>query len=130
MVGNVDSDLVSGEEVKAQSSETGPGVDLYAPGTNIMSATSTVNKFTDGAYPSDSSYRITNISGTSMAAPQVAGLLATYGEINPNATPAQMKVWLSKHSTRCSDDPQITDNDYTNYRSLLGGNNLFAFPRI
>ena len=131
MVGNVDSDLVSGEEVKAQSSETGPGVDLYAPGTNIMSATSTVNKFTDGAYPSDSSYRITNISGTSMAAPQVAGLLATYGEINPNATPAQMKVWAEQTAKQdVLDDQGNTDNDYTNYRSLLGGNNLFAFQEF
>ena len=128
IVGNIDSELVGGEEVKAQSSETGPGVDIYAPGTNIMSATSTVNKFTDGSYPANSSYRITNISGTSMAAPQVAGLLATYGEINSDATPAQMKIWAEQTAKEdILDDQGNTNNDYTNYRSLMGGNNLFAF---
>ena len=48
MVGNVDSDLVSGEEVKSKPKQVRRR--SYAPGTNIMSATSTVNKFTDGAY--------------------------------------------------------------------------------
>ena len=102
------------------------------PGTNIMSATSILsNKFTDGAYPSDSSYRITNISGTSNGGTQVAGLLATYGEINPKCNVAQMKVWAEQTAKQdVPDDPRNTDNDYTNYRSLLGGNNLFAFQEF
>ena len=131
MVGNIDSQLDDGDEQKAQSSETGPGVDIYAPGTDIMSSTSLVNKFTDGAYPQDENFRICNISGTSMAAPQIAGLLATYGEISPNESPAQMKTWLEQ--TAKSDQIQANGNendDYTNYRSLMGGNNLFAFQEF
>ena len=39
IVGNLDSNIHSGGlEQKASSSETGPGITVYAPGTNIMSA--------------------------------------------------------------------------------------------
>ena len=49
-----------------------------------------VNVFDDdGEYPNDNGYKIANISGTSMAAPQVAGVLALWCQLNPGATPAQ-----------------------------------------
>ena len=127
MVGNVDSTLDSeGNEQVAQSSEKGPGVDVYAPGTNIVSATSNTNKFTDGPY-GDTAFRITNISGTSMAAPQIAGLVATYGEIQPKATPAQQKEWVVSNAKEQLNDNGNAGNDYTNYRSLMGGQNAYAF---
>ena len=95
MVGNIDSVLdAQGEEQKAQSSETGPGVDLYAPGTNIFAGTSNTNRFTDAQYL-DTAFRIANISGTSMASPQIAGLIATYGEVQSIAT--FTKSWGRKH---------------------------------
>jgi len=132
IVGNIDSELDSGgEEQKAVSSETGPGVDVYAPGTNIFSATSTTNKFNDAPYPSNNSFRIANISGTSMAAPQIAGLLAQYGEISPTETPKQFKVWAE--GTAKADQINTNgnaDNDYTNYRSLMGGVDKYGFQEF
>ena len=75
MVGAVDSELdTDSNEQIAEFSEKGPGVDVYAPGVNIFSATSNTNRFTDGAY-GDTAFRIANISGTSMASPQIAGLV-------------------------------------------------------
>jgi subtilisin family serine protease len=123
MVGNIDSALdADGNEQVAQSSEKGPGVDVYAPGTNIFSATSTTNRFTDAQY-NDTSFRITNISGTSMAAPQIAGLIATYGEIQPSSTTAQAKAWITSSAKTQLDENGNTGTDYTNYRSLMGGTN-------
>ena len=126
MVGNIDQALdAQGDEQIAQSSEKGPGVDVYAPGTNIFSSTSTTNRFTDGQYL-DTAYRIANISGTSMASPQIAGLIATYGEIQPSSTPAQQKAWVTTNAKEQLDENGNTGSDYTNYRSLMGGTNAYA----
>lgn len=126
MVGNIDSALdTDGNEQIAESSEKGPGVDIYAPGTNIFSATSTTNRFTDAQYNS-TAFRIANIGGTSMAAPQIAGLLATYGEIQPSSTPAQQKAWLTTNAKTQLDVNGNTGTDYTNNRSLQGGTNAYA----
>ena len=127
MVGNIDSALdADGNEQIAESSEKGPGVDVYAPGTNIFSATSTTNRFTDAQYGS-TSFRIANIGGTSMAAPQIAGLITTYGEVQPNATPAEYKSWITSNVKAQLDVNGNTGTDYTNNRSLQGGTNAYAF---
>lgn len=132
MVGNIDSAVHSeGLEQKAQSSCTGPGVSIYAPGTNIMAAASDVNVFIDdGPYPFNTEYKIANISGTSMAAPQIAGILALYTQINPEADTSQAKTFLNS----VSQSDQIFDtelnNDYANFRSLLGGSNMFAYNKF
>jgi len=121
IVGNMDSSVHdSTTDRKATSSETGPGVDIYAPGTNVMSATSNTNRFTDGAYYLNSSFRECNISGTSMAAPQVAGVLACMLELHPEWTPAQAKQWL-KDNAGSTILNTGTSNDWTNDRSLKGG---------
>ena len=57
-------------------------VDLYAPGQNILSTTNT----------SDMSYG--SSSGTSMAAPLVAGVVSAYWARNPTMTAAQIKERL------------------------------------
>lgn len=131
MVGNVDSAIHSaGKEQKAGSSESGPAVNIYAPGTNVMSTTSTITKFNSGEYPADSDYRICNISGTSMAAPQVAGIAALYAQIQPDVTPSQMLTFITANagSSKLYDTGLITD--YSDSRSLHGGNNVFAFNKF
>ena len=129
-VGNVDSVVhTSGVvEQKAESSECGPGVHIWAPGTNIMSATSNINKWGSGSqsYYLDENFEQTNISGTSMAAPQIVGLGSLYLQVNPSATPAELKAWLQSNSKATLYSSGV-DNDYTNSRSLLGSGNRFAF---
>jgi hypothetical protein len=73
IVGSMDSTPNSAiDDQRATYSETGPGVSIWAPGTDIMSSTSNTNKFTGQSYYLNASFKQCNISGTSMAAPQVA----------------------------------------------------------
>lgn len=133
VVGNIDADIhADGLEQKSASSETGPGVTVYAPGTNIMSTTSNINRWgaNDGPYPSNSSFLITNISGTSMAAPNVAGALALYTQINPGATPAQGLSFVNANAGVSKIYTTGLDNDYAVERSILGGNNRFAYNKF
>lgn len=124
-VGNVDSaSLDTSTDRKAISSETGPGVDIYAPGTAIMGACSNTNAFTTANYFANASFKQMNISGTSMAAPQVAGVSALILQINPKMTPSELKSYLISNSNG-NLYSTLSNNDWTNRRSLWGG-----FPRF
>lgn len=127
-VGNIDSaEHAGGLEQAAQSSEKGPGVDIWAPGTNIMSATSNTNAFSGQPYYRNVNFKQVNISGTSMAAPQIAGLGALYLQLNPSTTPAQLKTWLQTQAKTTALYSTGLNNDYTDLRSLLGSSSRFAF---
>jgi len=128
IVGNIDSSTHSGGlEQKASSSENGPGVTIWAPGTNIMSSTSTTNTFSDGTYPGNSNFRICNISGTSMASPQVCGVGALMLQANPQATPAQLRAYIIAQSQDAHIYSTGQDDDYSDNRSLHGGYNRFLY---
>ena len=120
-VGNIDSVAYSSNlDQKAISSETGPGVDIYAPGTNIMSACSNTNAFSAQNYYLNASFKQVNISGTSMASPQVAGMAALLLELNPGATPSQIKSSLIANAgTQIY--TSLSGSDWGNPRSLYGG---------
>ena len=127
IVGSIDS-LANNAmtEQKSVFSESGPGVNIYAPGSNIMSSTSTDNSYGGGAYPGDFNFRICNISGTSMASPQVCGLGALFLQLEPTLTPAQLrdKIFKASKSVIYSSGQ---DNDYTNTRSIFNGPNRFLY---
>lgn len=129
LVGNMDSSTQSATlDRKATSSECGPGVDIYAAGTNIMSCTSNTNRFTDAAYYFDNSYRQCNIGGTSMAAPQVAGMAALLLQQSPSATPESIKSSLELLSGDTIYSSS-NDNDWSDRRSLLGGERRVLFNK-
>jgi len=129
-VGNVDSTVYDvNTDQKATSSETGPGVDIYAPGTNIMGACSTTNEFTDEAYSYNSSYRQMNISGTSMASPQVVGVSALILEMNPKLKPADLKNYL-QNTSNGDLYATLNNNDWSNRRSIWGGTTRMLYNRF
>jgi subtilisin family serine protease len=130
MTGNIDSnDNLGTQEQKVSSSECGPGVNIYAPGTNIMSATSITNKFNGQTYPfeTDSDYKICNIGGTSMAAPQVAGLGACILQLNPSYTPEQLQTFVFDNSSKGLLNESNNQYDYTNSNAILGSVNRYLF---
>lgn len=111
----------SGNNQKVQFSCAGPGVDVWAAGTYIMSAGSNTTALTNAPYFLNTSYKEYKLSGTSQAAPQVTGICALYLQANPTATMSQVKSWvLNNAGTDLYDTGNATS--YTNYLSLLGGN--------
>jgi len=139
-VGNLDSSVntetVGGQTVyhdrPAGSSVKGPAVDIWAPGTNIMSTASNFNNtfgYSQQNYPDDANYRIMSISGTSMASPQVVGIAALHLSSKPWMTPAQLKTVLEGESFDVISDTGL-DDDYTNITtSLMAAPNRHIFCR-
>ncbi|HEX8439209.1 S8 family peptidase [Archangium sp.] len=77
----------SNDDARASFSNWGRCVDVFAPGHEILSAWPT----------DDASTRV--LSGTSMAAPHVAGVAALFLERNASATPAAVSSALVDNST-------------------------------
>jgi hypothetical protein len=92
-VGNVDSKVREG---KYTSSNAGPRVDIYAPGTAIMSAKASSSP--QIADPRNSNYYKGFYGGTSMAAPQVTGIIACALETYPNMTAAQALSYIQNYA--------------------------------
>jgi subtilisin family serine protease len=74
-------------DTKASYSNWGSCVDLYAPGSSITSAWHS------------SRTAINTISGTSMAAPHVAGVAALYRATNPGDGTSAVTSWLTGNAT-------------------------------
>jgi len=129
VVGSIKETTGYATEVKSSFSNHGPGVTVSAPGSFIMSACSQTNAQGGVAYFENASFKQTNISGTSMASPQVAGVLSLYLQQNPTATPAQVKTWLSSTTISGQDRIYTTglNNDYTNQESIWGGNQNYLY---
>ncbi len=75
-------------DVRSSFSNWGGGVDLFAPGSGVAVA----------SHSQDSAYGTT--SGTSIAAPFVAGAAALFLEDNPSASPAEVAAALIHNATQ------------------------------
>ncbi|GGP71562.1 S8 family peptidase [Saccharothrix coeruleofusca] len=74
-------------DARAAYSNYGSVLDLFAPGSNILSAWHTSDSATN------------TISGTSMATPHVVGCAARYLQTAPSATPAVVSAYLTATAT-------------------------------
>jgi hypothetical protein len=113
---------------KSTFSNCGPRVDVYSPGSFIQSSMNTLNAFgvSTPPDPRNSSFYIGKISGTSMASPQVCGILACALEIYPNMKQENAIDYIYKSASKAG---QVFDGDdgFNNGVNLLGSENRYAF---
>jgi serine protease AprX len=85
---------ITGFSSRGAADGTGPQVDVVAPGDTIMAALSPSVLVPLTECPEVQQPGYFCISGTSMAAPHVAGVVALMVQANPKVTPAQVKRCL------------------------------------
>ena len=121
-------------EHKADFSNWGGRVDIWAPGENIISSMFD-NIQSNDPYPGAVSdprsvpgqpiYNIGSISGTSMASPQICGIIACLTEQEPNLTQAEALQHLIENSL-----PEVGSNGnptQTPYEGFGDSNNRYSF---
>ena len=111
---------VSSSEHKTDFSSTGPRIDIYAPGNYINSST-----YNEGLPdPRNNTFSLCKFSGTSMASPQVAGMIACYAQNNRTINQQDALDFIVNNA-----EPTVQDG--TGYQNLQGGTNKYAyFPGI
>jgi len=118
-VGAVDAISV---DKKVVFSDCGEGVDIFAPGTFIVSA------YTAGVTdPRSGSFFVNKVSGTSMASPQVCGVLACALETYPEMNQERAKAYITGIAK--ADQLTATSGGPTDIRDLQGAPNLYLFYR-
>ena len=88
-------------ERKANYSNSGPGIDVWAPADDTLSAGFNLPANIYLTYPryNDANFIDLRFSGTSAASPVTAGLLALRLEESPSDTSSQIKNWLENHGS-------------------------------
>lgn len=76
----------------------GPAIDVFAPGQNILSAYGNTGGLADSKYTQGSANYFYPISGTSMASPQVCGVLACVASGKERFTQDDAIGYLQQHS--------------------------------
>ena len=82
---------------RAAFSMFGTGLDIYAPGVRIISCYGNTGT-NDTKYSAGSANYYAIASGTSMASPQVAGVVATLATAKPRFTNSDVKGYIQRHS--------------------------------
>jgi hypothetical protein len=111
---------VTSVDQKSYYSDCGPGVDIWAPGTSILS--SYLGGVSDNR---NASYQLGKISGTSMASPQVCGVIACALEQNPHWNQSQAKAYITGIATQ--GQLTATSGGPADIRDLQGGPNLHLY---
>ena len=113
------------DERKASYSNCGPRVDIYAPGDFIQSAVNEQGprSVQDGR---DSSFFIEKRFGTSMAGPQVCGVLAGVLEVYPELNQAGVLEYLNNKGSKEGQIRDTTDS-FQDIISLQGSPNKYLY---
>ena len=126
------------KEQKASYSNNGPGVDVWAPADETLSAGMRASNGdqlgTDTNYPRyNSNFVDMYFNGTSAASPVVAGMVALFLESKPDATSAEVLDFIKQQGSRVLpasewSDPYPSDSDADYWRQAY--NNRGAASRV
>jgi len=119
-----DSNAADYLDRKANFSNAGPGVDIYAAGDAIISAGISTDS---NSYFYGTTGTQTKKSGTSMATPQMCGMIACLLQAHPEWTPYQVKQYFLNNSQPLLYETANNDDDYTATNSIRGGENRIAY---
>ena len=127
-VGAIGAGVTSGGDRKLSSSNCGPAVTIFAPGAYVTSAWLTANGPGGGLPtpvpdPRKSGYFIAKNSGTSMASPQVAGVLACQLEVDPTLSQSRADSYIT--SASLTNQIPDTAGSYTDVFSLQDAPNIY-----
>ena len=121
-------------EYKNNFSNWGERVDIWAPGGDIISAVYDSSSAASEGYgsgntlpqdPRDSSYYLASISGTSMASPQICGIIACLAEQEPNLSQAEALQHLKEHAL--AEVGTTGTANHSTYEALGDSHNRYAF---
>jgi len=119
------------QEYKSTFSNYGLRVDLYAPGSNIVSSVYDPTAASEFEIqlandPRSAQYKIGSISGTSMSSPQISGLLACLAEQLPNMNQNTARQYiLGKSKVGQISSTGGNAGDYTSLGTT--SNNIYAY---
>ena len=121
------------QEYKSNFSNYGNRVDIWAPGSNIVSSvydSTAASEFgiTLANDPRDANYKLGSISGTSMSGPQVAGYLACVAEHQPRLTQAEALAHLIATAKAQVGTTGGNAGDYTSLGDSSNNRYLFYKP--
>jgi len=121
-VGAMNDDQV---DEKVGFSNTGPRIDVWAPGNGIMSSVAG-NALGGGQTtitvpdPLNNGFNLTKYNGTSMASPQVCGVLANWLELNPRANHEDALRFLQQQASRPDQLAPGTNGGFQDTADLQG----------
>jgi hypothetical protein len=109
-------------------SNAGPRITVWAPGESIMAAIpegSTKETSAGGSvnYPENANFKSTKLNGTSMASPQVTGVIACLLESRKNYNQEKVVAWIEEKGTM--DRLTSVGTLYTDLQNLQSAPNRF-----
>lgn len=121
-------------ENKSNFSNWGTRIDIWAPGSSIISSVYDSTAATEFSItlvndPRNSSYKLGSISGTSMSSPQVSGIAALIAESCPQMKQSEMKNLLTKTS-KSNQIPTGSNPNASPYTGIGNSNNKYLFYRL
>jgi hypothetical protein len=113
------------DETKTALSNTGPGVDIYAPGENIIAAVFDNSGAAGDLLDEGNGELYQKWTGSSIAAAQVTGILALALEKYPRMTQSEAKEYITRYARQ----GLMTDSagSYADSTSLQEGPNEIAY---
>ena len=126
------TDTNNPKENKAFNSNSGPGVTIWAAGTNVMGAHAPEHGVGDPRVPEcgcEHEYYLGKLSGSSVAAAQVAGVITMLAGIRPSLEQNQATQWLIANATKNTmfDNHWLNDTNWLDTKFLNGASQRILY---